>query len=233
MAKKNKKVEAEVVGKSCITPIENSLNEWHYFPSAVYTMMKPEFLETANEVSKEYVAKRGEEMDLNPIYPVYMTDNMFNDERVKDLTDFIGQTTWNILSNQGYNMIDFDVVFYEMWCQEHHKHSSMDQHIHGGAQISGFYFLEVPENPPKILVYDPRPAKVYCNLPEVNNSNATYASTMINFTPEPGMLLFANSWLPHSFAKNPSDTPFRFIHFNLGVNYNPKKQEETTSPEVV
>ena len=40
---------------------------------------------------------------------------------------------------------------------------------------------------------------------------------MINFVPKEGQLMFTNSWLPHSFTKNQSKKPIRFIHFNIAV----------------
>jgi hypothetical protein len=55
------------------------------------------------------------------------------------------------------------------------------------------------------------------DLPQQDANQATLASTMINFKPEPGMLMIAPSWLPHSFGRNPVKAPFRFVHFNLAV----------------
>ena len=78
------------------------------------------------------------------------------------------------------------------------------------------------------MIHDPRPAKKFANLPEKNMALATYASTMIGFKPEPGMFFFANSWLPHSFTRNSSDEPSRFIHFNLSLM--PAQQIQATSP---
>ena len=43
---------------------------------------------------------------------------------------------------------------------------------------------------------------------------------MVNFTPEPGMMMFAPAWLAHSFNRNTSNLPFRFVHFNLTVQPN-------------
>jgi hypothetical protein len=40
---------------------------------------------------------------------------------------------------------------------------------------------------------------------------------MINFTPKPGMLIFANSWLAHSFTRHAADLPIKFVHFNLST----------------
>jgi len=105
-----------------------------------------------------------------------------------------------------------------MWSQEHYQTSSMDYHAHpGGNFLVGFYFLDTPEGCPPAVVHDPRPSRMMLSLPEANPSQATLASTMINFKPEPGMIMFAPAWLAHSFGRNPSKAPFRFVHFNLSV----------------
>jgi len=48
-------------------------------------------------------------------------------------------------------------------------------------------------------------------------ANTTHASNLINFEPKNGLLMFSNAWLPHSFNKNSSKSPVRFIHFNIAV----------------
>lgn len=191
--------------------------EHHYFTSAVYSVQKPEYLKDVNKISREYVNRIKKTNKLDEVYPVYMTENMFTDPRLSEFVNFIGFLAGDILARQGYNMSNYNIIFYEMWTQEHYKFSGQEEHVHPGCQISGFYFLDVPKKAPKVIIHDPRPAKVFSNLPETDGTQATYGSTMINFTPEQGTLMLTNSWLPHSFTKNPSDKPFRFIHFNLGV----------------
>jgi uncharacterized protein (TIGR02466 family) len=193
------------------------LMEWQYFVSPVYTIQKPEFLKNLNNVAKEYVTNIKKVTKLDEIYPGYMSENMFMDKRIVEFTSFIGYLARDILVRQGYDMSKYNVVINELWTQEHYKFSGQDEHVHPGNQLSGFYFLEVPKKAPRAIIHDPRPAKVFSNLLEVDMTKATHASAMINFTPEPGTLMFTNSWMPHSFTKNPSDKPFRFIHFNIGV----------------
>ena len=55
------------------------------------------------------------------------------------------------------------------------------------------------------------------SLRESEPSQITPASTMINFEPKPGMLIFSNAWLPHSTTRHGGETPLRFIHFNIAV----------------
>jgi hypothetical protein len=124
-------------------------------------------------------------------------------------------------------MTGASTFFTEMWTQEHHKHSLMEQHVHGnGAQLVGFYFLETPENCSKALFYDPRPGKVQVNLPEADMGQVTPASNAMGIEAKPGTLIFANAWLPHGFTRHASDKPIRFVHFNIGVEYAPAQAAE-------
>ena len=194
-----------------------------HFPCPIYIIERPDFLESVNQISEERLEVRRKERDLNEIYPVYMTDSYFADPRMAQFSEFIGATAWNILGEQGYAMQDKAVQFTEMWTQEHHKHSAMDAHVHGfGSQIVGFYFLETPEGCSNVVFHDPRAGKVQNDLPEQDMTLATPASRMINFTPKPGMMLFANSWLAHSFTRHAADLPIKFVHFNLTVVHQPQ-----------
>lgn len=188
----------------------------HYFPCPIYLIERLDFLETVNEVSEEALEVQRKARDLNEIYPLYMTNNYYGDPRMAGFTEFVGATAWNILNEQGYAMQDKAVQFTEMWTQEHHKHSAMDAHVHGfGSQIVGFYFLETPEHCSHLVFHDPRAGKVQIDLPEQDTATAAFASKMINFTPKPGMMIFANSWFAHSFTRHAADKPIKFVHFNL------------------
>jgi uncharacterized protein (TIGR02466 family) len=211
-----------------ITPIETEApvvtgpQVFTYFPTLIYTDQKPEFLDVVREVSDEYIEKAKADHDLNEIYPVYMTGSFYDDPRLAAFSQAVGQAAWDVLNGQGYNMNGLNTFFTEMWCQQHYKNSSMEQHVHGfGSQIVGFYFLETPEGGSNVVFHDPRAGKVQIDLPEQDMNMATAASKMINFTPKPGMMIFSNSWLSHSFTRNGSEYPVTFIHFNLSVIANP------------
>jgi uncharacterized protein (TIGR02466 family) len=210
----------EIIGNSITT----EFIEWNYFPSAVHYFKAPEFLDITKEVVDEYLTKAKLINPLDEINPMYMTDNLQDDSRMKELGDYVKQKTWNILKNQGHNMSIFDMVFYDFWGQELFKYASQEQHTHPGCQITGFYFLECPEPRSKIVFHDPRPGRIAANLSELDPNKVSYSSTSIFFVPEPGKMMFTNAWLPHTIAKVSSETPFKFIHFNLGV-----VQKTTTS----
>jgi uncharacterized protein (TIGR02466 family) len=203
--------------------IQNQLQVAYHFPCPIYLIDRPDFIGIVSEVSEEKLITQRKVQSLDEIYPVLMTDNFIADPKITKFTEFVGATAWNILNEQGYAMQDKVVVFTEMWTQEHYKHSAMDAHVHGfGSQIVGFYFLETPENCSNLVFHDPRAGKVQVNLPEANVNMATPASQMINFTPKPGMMIFANSWLAHSFTRHSADKPIKFVHFNLTVQQAPQ-----------
>lgn len=213
---------------------QTQLQVAHYFPCPIYLIERPDFLESVGLVSEENLVVARKERELNEIYPVHMTGNYYADPRMAGFSEFVGATAWNILNEQGYAMQDKAVSFTEMWTQEHHKHSAMDAHVHGfGSQIVGFYFLETPEGGSNVVFHDPRAAKVQIDLPEQDMSMATPASKMINFTPKPGMMIFANSWLAHSFTRHAADKPIKFVHFNVTVVQAPQANPIPPAAEVV
>lgn len=205
-----------------------------HFPCPIYLIDRPDFLESVNTVSEESLAEQRKAQDLNEIYPVVMSGNYFADPRLNDFASFIGSTAWNILSEQGYAMQDKVVSFIEMWTQEHHKHSAMEQHTHGyGSQIVGFYFLDVPDNSSRVVFHDPRMGKTMIDLPEVDVNQATVASKMINFEPKPGLMIFTNAWLSHSFTRHAAEEPIKFVHFNLTVQMATTSVCPTHDAEVI
>lgn len=191
-----------------------------HFSSPIYFIERFDFLESVTTVSEEFLAQSRKERQLDEIYPVMMSGNYMSDERIQPFVQFVLDTGWNILNEQGYAMQNFLTTFTEMWTQEHHKHSAMEQHTHPNSQLVGFYFLEVPENSSRVLFHDPRIAKTMSDLPEQDINNVTTASRMINIVPKPGMLIFANAWLAHSFSRHAADKPIKFVHFNITTMLN-------------
>lgn len=189
------------------------------FPSSIYRIIKKDFFDDVLAASNDALEEvKKEHPNHNEIYPVHQSGSLLKDTRMNNFCEYVGSTAWNILQSQGYAVDHIRTAFQEMWCQEHFKYSGHEEHVHGhGAQLIGFYFLETPENCSRIIVHDPRPAKKQISMYEQDYSEKTYASDMINFIPEPGLLFFANSWLPHSFSRNASDQPMKFIHFTIGI----------------
>jgi hypothetical protein len=192
----------------------DTLDQWHYFASPVYSIEKPEFLSDVLAASNDALRMARKNNKPNEIYPVTMA-SFDNEPRIEAFWDYAINTGWNLLRDQGYAMGELETYFTEFWCQQHDKYSSMEYHLHGDCKMVAFYFLECPKDPPRLVIHDPRQGKVMCSLREANVTDITQASTAVNFIPKPGTLIFANAWLPHSFTRNTSAKPFKFIHMNI------------------
>ena len=68
---------------------------------------------------------------------------------------------------------------------------------------------------------------------EANSFEITYASNVFQMKPEPGQLVLTNAWLPHSFTRQQSDKPFRFIHFNVCLTDNTPFPQCKPADEVI
>ena len=197
------------------------METWNYFSSPVYITTILEYIDVARSISEEYLSKIKSTNQFNRLYPTYQTDNFYQDPKILTLSTEIIKLGSNILDGQGYDLSNYELKFTEFWCQEHHFGGGQERHVHGyGNVLTGFYFLECPENSCKLIIHEPRSAKEFGTyLPEKNINDGTDASQAINFSPIPGQLIITNSHLPHSFSKNESDEVFKMIHFNITAIY--------------
>lgn len=193
------------------------LDTWTYFVTPVYNIVKEEFLKDISKACDKAVKEEKNRNNIDPIYPAVQASLDLNDKSIINFYQYVVNTAWNLLKSQGYKMDGVSTYFEGAWCQEHYRYSSMDYHIHNDSKMIAFYFMECPKNPPKLTIHDPRPGKIMNDLPEENMSEISMASSIINFTPTPGLLVYTNSWVPHSITRNKSDKPFRFVHMNIGT----------------
>ena len=199
------------------------------FPTAIYKTTAPEYIDNVRLAALDAV---NPEQKLNELHPCQMSGNIVNDERVYDFAKYVIQTSWNILTDQGYDMTGKQTVFEAMWMQEHHKLSGMEQHIHNnGVMIVGFFFLDTPEESSMMRLHDPRSGKIATDLKKGDESQGTFSASDIAFKPQAGDLFFTNAWLPHSFSRHNNDEPLRFIHINISVKDAPAS--ECSLPTIV
>lgn len=198
-----------------------SWEQFDLFSSNVYILNEEEFLDNVKTISYEYLNESKKNQIFDEIYGVYQSNNFVNDSRLSKFVEYLSKTSYNILTSQGYNMMHKETYCTQMWMHHCSKYASAEQHIHANnSHISGFYILECPENCSKMIFHDPRPGKIQMNLGFQLDDSVSSAKDRNLFNPVPGMLLFFNSWLPHSFTRNESTEPFTFVHFNLSVkNY--------------
>ncbi len=214
--------------------MENNLEVNFYFPCAVYTVVKPEFLGVTKEVVDEYVERIKRVPIHDELNPVYQTEFIQGDSRLEPFSQFVLNTAWGILHEQGYMMDGKTTHFESMWGQQYEKLGGMEQHIHNNnVQLVGFYFIDCPADSSRLVLHDPRAGKTQINLAEANEQYLNVASDKANFEPKPGTLMIMNSWMPHSFNRHRADEPFKFIHFNIIVNQSSQPSVAGGTAEVI
>lgn len=195
-----------------------------HFGTPIFRTDLSNYLNHMQNLFDMHIKINREKFGVNPIYPVVMTDDLSRSSETTEFCTHIARLGWEALDAQGYDMRSYTVFVNALWGQEHHKTSGMDRHSHYyNTMLSGFFFIKVPENSSRILFYDPRDVKTFASLPEKNENEATPASNVINYLPYEGELYITPSWLHHSFVKNFNDTPFKFLHFGLSVEYTNKQ----------
>jgi uncharacterized protein (TIGR02466 family) len=197
-----------------------SLIENHFFTTPIYFEEKKEWVEKLNNASDSYLLKTQEinKKTTNKDFGiVHHSEILTQDVNFDEFLNYININAYDILTNQGFNLLDYLLVTTDLWVQEFSKlgggHHS--PHTHWNGHISGFYFLKCSEKTSFPIFHDPRSGKIMNLLPEKDKSKITSASSSINFKLEPGSFIFFNSYLQHEFALDHGIEPFRFIHFNI------------------
>jgi uncharacterized protein (TIGR02466 family) len=201
-----------------------------YFSSPIYSIEIPEWVDDANKVCDKYIKdarknnvkvikerekKFGKKIGDHGMS--YHSKSLVGDPDLKELQEYIGVTSWNVLDHMGYDLKNYELFWTEFWVQEfgdkgggHHE-----GHIHYDSHISGFYFLKCSDKTSMPVFHDPRPAKLMTQLPLKNETAITLGAHKIHYKPKPGTMMFFPSYMEHQYVVDNGVEPFRFIHFNL------------------
>ena len=199
-----------------------------YFKCPIWFADQPKFVNKLNKASDKYIEESKKNLkktisernkkfgDRGDMGNVFHSTSLIGDSNFKELQDYIGATSNNLLIEMGFDLTNYSIFITEMWVQEFAKkgggHHTL--HTHWNGHISGFYFLKASEKTSIPMFEDPRPGNVMNLLPEKDKSKITYASSQVHYKVKPGRLMFFPSYMPHQYIVDMGYEPFRFIHFN-------------------
>ena len=217
-----------------LTNSKELMRTGHYFSTPVYTIEKPEWLSSANKATDKYIkeSQKRSQKDLKERKKIlgnkdylkvkdhgmsYHSTPLNGDPELKEMEDYIGATSWNLLDEWGYDMSKYTMFWTEFWVQEFAKaggghHST---HVHWDNHISGFYFLKCSDLTSYPIFHDPRSGAMMTKLPHKDSTKLSNMSDQFHIKPKPGTLVFFPGYVPHEFAVDMGIDTFRFIHFNL------------------
>ena len=199
-----------------------------HFSTPIWVEQKKEYVKSLNKASDKYIKeskkllkpqinKRNKNFgNKGDMGQVFHSTTLINDPKFKDLQDYVGATSHNLLTEMGFDLTDYQVFITEMWVQEFAKQGGGHHalHTHWNGHMSGFYFLKASDSTSMPIFDDPRPGNVMNLLPEKNKTKLTYASSQVNFKVKPGRMIFFPSYMPHQYIVDMGYEPFRFIHWN-------------------
>jgi uncharacterized protein (TIGR02466 family) len=193
------------------------LNEFHYFPTAVYREEKPEWVgHVLKQVDRWYQEQRRINQEQNINYAVVQTPHMGNDSELSFLAEYFGKTATDLLRQQGYFLDHHEFYTSGMWAQEVACMGSHEPHVHANTQMCGLYLLDIPEGGSFPVFSDPRPSKLMNDFFMADNEVRVATPKIYFNNMVPGTFMFFNAWLPHQFTINQSQQPTKFVHFTLG-----------------
>ena len=102
---------------------DDVLENIHCFPTMVYSINKPEFLEAVRKSANS--ALKSIDHELNEIYPVKMSGDISQDPSIQDFCAYTAVTALNILREQGYNVREKAAFFTEMWAPVSYTHLTL------------------------------------------------------------------------------------------------------------
>ena len=199
-----------------------------YFKCPIWYADEPAFVNKLNKASDKYIKdaeknlkkerdKRNKKFgDKKDMGQVFHSQTLVGDPKFKELQDYIGATSHNLLGEMGFDLTNYQVFITEMWVQEFAKagagHHTL--HTHWNGHMSGFYFLKASEATSMPMFEDPRPGNLMNLLPEKDRTKITYASSQVVYKVKPGRIMFFPSYMPHQYLVDLGYDPFRFIHWN-------------------
>ena len=212
--------------KTIIYPTQ--LTKDDHFKCPIWYADAPQFEKKLNIASDKYIKKAEDKLqpeidkrnkkfgDKGNMGHVFHSMGLQNDPDFKDLRDYIGATSYNLLSEMGFDTSGYQLFITEMWVQEFSKQGGGHHtlHTHWNGHMSGFYFLKAGESTSMPSFEDPRPGNLMNLLPEKDKSKVTYASAAVHYKVKPGRMMFFPSYMPHQYIVDMGYDPFRFIHWN-------------------
>ena len=132
------------------------LNREDYFKCPIWFADAPEFVDKLDKASDSYIkdAKTNLKKDIDKrnknlgnkgdMGHVFHSTTLIGNPNFKELQDYIGATSHNLLEEMGFTLKEHQVFITELWVQEFAKKGGgyHTLHTHWNGHISGFYFLK-------------------------------------------------------------------------------------------
>lgn len=186
-----------------------------YFPSLVYRDEKPEWVSQLRDSLTPYFDRAAANTEQQQTkVPLVQTELVHQDRNFEPLVTYLYEAANLILRDQGYLLDRYDLHLTALWGQRMLPGGGTDVHVHKNSHLTGWVFLETPENGAYPIFKDPRYGKGFLDLDYEDGEEIKPATSVVNFNNvQPGTILIANSWLAHQVISGGSEVPTTAMHF--------------------
>jgi uncharacterized protein (TIGR02466 family) len=189
-----------------------------YFPTCIGTEINKPLAQQLLPLAQQYLTdpKRVQKNYLGYTNTYNPADGLENQPEMAPFIKFTRFKANEYLDSLGYDSrgLALDINIFASGMLDGDVH---EQHTHPNSVISGLMYLQVPPGSSPITFYDPRPVRTHTMLPRRKNLMPTW--TDLSITPEPGMMLMWESWLPHSVKRNHNTEPRITLVFNMSFRF--------------
>ena len=202
----------------------------NFFSSPIFRSEKPEWLTQVNKACEPFIKQSQKNNDIifkkrDKMYKVkkgdfgwsHHTGSLINLKGLEELQKYIGESSFEVLNEMGYDLRRHKLTFTEFWAQEFSQKGGghHDAHCHYDNHISGFYFLKCSPRTSYPVFHDPRAGKLMAQLPMKNPGEISSGTEAVHVKLKPGTFIIFPAYLTHRFTVDLGIDTFRFIHFNL------------------
>ena len=117
----------------------------------------------------------------------------------------------NAIENLFFEETHNKVKMINAWICKNPPGSRNRQHVHGGCDISGVYYIKVPENSGIIRFANPNPVAIHKDL---HKKEKCFWQEYSMYPKEKGILFFP-CWVPHEVETNKSQEDRLALSFNM------------------
>ena len=199
--------------------MKNEIYLEHYFPSPIFFTENPDFKSLNKQLEKDIYAwsERQQSMERSNSGGWHSPSNMNDLPEFKDLFDYIEEQVDRIKTDGLAIRKDSTLYLHNAWANINKTNDYNVKHNHPHSNISGVYYVKVPDPPAKIWFHDPRQGRT---MTELLHDEEIYQNRMdlwshVHFVPTPGKLILFPSYLEHTVEQNLSQEDRISVSFNI------------------
>ena len=191
----------------------------HYFPTHIFFTEHPDSSSLNKQLEKDIYAwsEKEKSMERSNAGGWHSPTNMHELPQFKEISDWISKQVNRVKTDGLFLKEETDLLLDNMWANINKRWDYNVKHAHPHSNISGVYYVTVPEPKAKIWFHDPVHSRYMIELhhDDEKTKNMPEFWSNVHYEPVPGKLILFPSYLEHTVEQNLSNENRISISFNF------------------